>query len=295
MAFVSAGSAVALRRQHGTRSGQHAREGVQSLRYQSVKAPKRAVLRMQEEEAQEERKPEPYPGYYKDLEASGAKAMPKRAPKVGGRKSLLNAQGVPYAPWMRFREEDLDYKPSERKQPKTDARGRLAGDPQAQELAGTGLRAKFLGDELELAWQTGDETGNTGFILSRRRGKEEEFETVADYKSDPATFKSKGPAGGSYSYLCEKPEAGTWVYRISDVDENGAVSDLSQTLVEIESEEDQKKQRIALVVFGIFVVILAAIGFLADPESGTVVVFDTFLLLPRQGCRCSFFGVSQFY
>lgn len=269
MAFVSAGT------WHGGVAAWQSNKRSVSTTTTTTRTPRasRAALRMQDsqDENGEQRKPEPYPGYYRDLAQSGVQNTQddtKREVKVGGRKSLLRPDGRPYAPWMRVREEDLDVKPAEVKKSKSDAKGRLAGDPQQQELAGVGLRSRLLGDELELFWTTGDELGNKGFILQRRKGKSDKFEVIADYKTDPSALKSKGSNGGAYSYLCEKPEPGTWVYRVSDEDENGAVSDLSQTLVEIESEEDSQKQRIALIALVVLVVIAAAVGFLADPQSG---------------------------
>uniref|UniRef100_A0A7S0T6E7 Uncharacterized protein n=1 Tax=Erythrolobus madagascarensis TaxID=708628 RepID=A0A7S0T6E7_9RHOD len=217
-------------------------------------------------------KKEPYPGYFKDLERSGGGAVAepkkkKREAKVGGKKSMYRADGTAYAPWMvgQVIEEPDEFVPIA---PKTDAVGKMAKDPQQQELAGSGLKWKLLGDELELTWATGDETGNVGFMLQKRRGKSDKFELVDDYKSLPATFQSKGPAGGVYSYLGPKPEPGTWIYRVSDVAEDGTVSDLSQTLVEIESDEDSKKQRIAVIVFAVIALALFAAGFLSDPHSG---------------------------
>uniref|UniRef100_A0A7S1EU49 Uncharacterized protein n=1 Tax=Timspurckia oligopyrenoides TaxID=708627 RepID=A0A7S1EU49_9RHOD len=219
-----------------------------------------------------ERKPEPYPGYYKDLEKSGAAdiaaaASPtKKERKVGGKKSLYRPDGRAYAPWMigTLIEEPGEFAPVASK---TDAKGKLAVDPQQQELAGVGLKSKMLGDELELSWSTGSEENIAGFSLQRRRGKDSVWEQLDDYKTSK-DLKSKGVKGGDYSYLIPKPEPGTWIYRVSDVSENGAVNDLSQTLVEIESEEDQKKQKLALAVFVILAVIFAAIGFLSDPQSG---------------------------
>merc|ERR1711908_58436 len=48
----------------------------------------------------------------------------------------------------------------------------LAIDPQAAELgAGDGLRSKTISEEeVELRWSTGNEDGNAGFIVQRRKG-----------------------------------------------------------------------------------------------------------------------------
>mmetsp|Transcript_9554 Transcript_9554/g.16540 ORF Transcript_9554/g.16540 Transcript_9554/m.16540 type:complete len:207 (+) Transcript_9554:1-621(+) len=194
------------------------------------------------------------------------KEAEKRAKKVGGKKSLYRPDGTAYAPWMvgKVNEDVSSFKAPASK---TDAKGKLAIDPQQQELAGTGLRWRMLGDEIELFWSTGNEAGNQGFIIQKRRGKDDKWEKVSDFRTN-TTLKSKGADGGSYSYLTDRPEPGNWVYRVSDEDVNGKVSDLSQTLVEIESAQESKKQQIALIVFVVLVVILGAAGFFYDPQTG---------------------------
>merc|ERR1712032_1376522 len=91
-------------------------------------------------------------------------------------------------------------------------------DPQAAELgAGGGLKSKIISEEeVELKWSTGDESGNEGFIVQRRKGGTERFEEIASYTSF-APLKTKGAGGGVYSYLDDTvPSPGTWVYRIGD-------------------------------------------------------------------------------
>mmetsp|Transcript_878 Transcript_878/g.1895 ORF Transcript_878/g.1895 Transcript_878/m.1895 type:complete len:253 (-) Transcript_878:1331-2089(-) len=223
----------------------------------SVRTEGRWRMAAAEEEASEK---EPYPGYYRDLERSGV--APK---KVGGKKSLYRPDGTPYAPWMigAVNEEEVEFKP---KAPKTDAKGRLAKDPQSQELSGTGLKFKVFGDEeVELSWETSGEEGVEGFLVQRRKGKESSWDTLGDHKSIPS-LRSKGPDGGSYKFLDEQAGPGTWIYRVSDVDAQGNRSDLSQCLVEIESSGDQQKQRLALIVFLVLLVALGVLGILIDPQ-----------------------------
>merc|ERR1712113_1239960 len=89
-------------------------------------------------------------------------------------------------------------------------------DPQAAELgAGGGLKSKVISEEeVELKWSTGDETGNAGFVVQRRKGGKDKFEDIASFESF-APLKSKGPSGGDYRYLDDAvPSTGTWVYRI---------------------------------------------------------------------------------
>ena len=57
------------------------------------------------------------------------------------------------------------------------------------------------------------------------------------------------------------------MYRVSDVDENDNVADLAQVLVEIESPEDSKIQKIALVGLLVILAIAVAIGVSLDPQN----------------------------
>lgn len=60
------------------------------------------------------------------------------------------------------------------------------------ELSGTGVSAKRIGDEMvELTWSTGDEKGNVGFIVSRRRAKTDDWDEIASYNTFPP-LNSKG-------------------------------------------------------------------------------------------------------
>ena len=66
-------------------------------------------------------------------------------------------------------------------------------DPQAAELnAAGGLKSKVLSeDEIELRWETSDETGNAGFIVQRRAGGAADFENLESFESF-APLKTKG-------------------------------------------------------------------------------------------------------
>ncbi|KAK4525116.1 hypothetical protein GAYE_SCF08G3021 [Galdieria yellowstonensis] len=210
---------------------------------------------------------EPYPGYYRDMEQMGLKPKPKNdGLKVGGVKSLYRADGTPYAPWLigKVAEDPRPLAPKK----KPSASGRLAADPQLQEIAGIGLKARILGDEVELVWSTDNEENNVGFIVQRRKGGTEEFQVIGDYKSDPR-LKSKGSSGGNYSFIDSSVSPGTWVYRISDVNTKGETSDLSQTLVEIASSEDKTRQKLAVIILSALIITLFVVGLLLDPLSRT--------------------------
>ncbi|GJD10917.1 hypothetical protein Gasu2_50810 [Galdieria sulphuraria] len=122
------------------------------------------------EEANSLSEKEPYPGYYRDMEQLGLKPQPQKDDglKVGGAKSLYRADGTPYAPWLIGKVMEDPRPLTSRKKPS--ASGRLAADPQLQEIAGVGLKARILGDEVELVWSTDKEENNIGFVVQRRRG-----------------------------------------------------------------------------------------------------------------------------
>jgi hypothetical protein len=144
-------------------------------------------------------------------------------------------------------------------------RGALLQDSTNQELSGTGLKSKIInGNAVELEWATGAETSGTkGFIVKRRAKKTADFETLASYESY-GPLASKGPDGGLYRYLDENVSPGGYFYRITEVD-GATESDLSQCLVEIETQEEQKSQLIALVGLATIAIAAVAAGVLSDP------------------------------
>ena len=74
-----------------------------------------------------------------------------------------------------------------------------------------------------------------------------------------------GPDGGIYEWLDASTEPGRWIYRISDTDKRGRDSDLCQTLVEIETDSEQKGTVFALAGLGAILVGLVGAGALFDP------------------------------
>lgn len=220
---------------------------------------------------------EPYPGFFADMKRMGLtdeqaraqarkqqkQSSPVQSDRVGGAKNLYRPDGTPYAPWMAGIKENYESTVIKKR---TDATGRLAMDPQRGELSGVGLTYRMMGGNLQLIWATGSEEDNRGFVVYRRQGKSDKWEKLDDYRSDPE-LKSKGTGGNSYKYFVENPDPGTWVYRVSDVDSNDNVADLSQILIDIESPEDTKVQKIALVGLLAALAVAAIIGLSLDPQS----------------------------
>lgn len=60
------------------------------------------------------------------------------------------------------------------------------------ELSGVGLTAKrVFGDSVELTWNTGNEEGNIGFVVSRRAAKTDDWEEISSFETYPP-LNSKG-------------------------------------------------------------------------------------------------------
>lgn len=191
-------------------------------------------------------------------------------------RGMTSSSGVEFAPWMKVDAEAIAKAKEEREARKArQAQAALKSDsmlidPQAAETgAGGGMKSKVLSqEEVELTWETADEAGNAGFIVQRRRGGSENFGDLETYESF-APLRTKGPAGGSYKYLDDTADVGTWVYRILDCDTAGTRSAVCQKLVEIESKDEQN----FTVVVGVFALGLALVatiaGLVADPIQST--------------------------
>jgi len=185
--------------------------------------------------------------------------------------------GVEYAPWLKMdaaKEAETRQIAKEKAairakqiQKEKELSGTLYFDSQAQELGGAGLNSKIIDGDVELTWMTKKETNTKGYVLKRRAAKTEDFVTIADYESW-GPLASKGDEGGVYSFLDTTTSPGGYIYRVTEVDNSGIESDLSQCLVEIQTDEEQRNTVIAAA--GIAVVAVAAVvgGLLLDPYAG---------------------------
>jgi hypothetical protein len=187
---------------------------------------------------------------------------------------MKSVTGVEFAPWMKVDPEAVARAKAEREARKARAGPSqidpLSIDPQAAELGGGGgLKSKVLSEEeVELRWSSADEGDNKGFIVERRRGGANDFETLESYEKF-APLRSKGMQGGDYVYLDDTAGPGTWVYRIVDEDASGKRTAVCQKLVEVESQAEQTQQ----VVVGVFIATLAlvavGVGVFLDPMQTT--------------------------
>lgn len=192
--------------------------------------------------------------------------------------NLRNEKGVDYAPWMAISEEDeaeirkiMKAKTVARRLREEQQRsvsGSLYLDSQAQELSGTGLKAKIIDEDVELEWATKSETDTKGFVVKRRAAKTDEFVTIASFENW-GPLQSQGKEGGIYRYLDTEVPPGGWVYRVAECDNAGTESDLCQCLVEVQTKEEQQAAVIAAVSIGVLAVLAVVAGLVLDPLNGS--------------------------
>ncbi|CAB9511617.1 expressed unknown protein [Seminavis robusta] len=185
--------------------------------------------------------------------------------------NLRNEKGVDYAPWMNISEEDekqirqlMAEKAAARRKRQEQERtvsGALLMDSQAQELSGGGLKPKIIGEDIQLEWATSREANTKCFKLKRRAAKTNDFQTIAE-------LPSQGLGGGVYSFFDDQAGPGGWVYRVTEVENNGRESDISQCLVEVQTKEEQRGAVIAAGGIAVLMAGLLAAGVLLDPNGG---------------------------
>lgn len=182
---------------------------------------------------------------------------------------------VEYAPWMQLSEKEEEEIRQiikekkrirdKRREEQKRASGNLYYDSTAQELSGTGVKAKIIDEtSVELQWGTKSEVDCKGFIVRRRAVKAKDFETLASYENY-GPLVSKGPDGGTYKFLDTTASPGGWFYRISEKSSNGEESDLSQCLVEIQTEDEQRFTLVATLGIALTVVLAVLAGISIDP------------------------------
>ena len=188
---------------------------------------------------------------------------------------LSNERGIEYAPWMgidaknpeeirQIMREKVEAR-RRRAQQEMDVSGSLLKDSAAAELGGLGVRAKIIDQStVELEWATDVESSTKGFKVKRRATKTSDFDVLASYENN-ALLVSKGKDGGTYRFLDETASPGGWVYRITECESNGNENDLSQCLVEIQTEEEQRGAKIAAAAFGIIAVLTVIAASVLDP------------------------------
>lgn len=210
----------------------------------------------------------------KSMEDEVEEMVQKELKKTRRMSNLRNEKGIAYAPWMNISREDEEEIRSmmrdkaaarRRRFENAEVKGNLLRDSAFQELSGTGLKSKVInGNDVELEWATAKEANSKGFIVKRRAAKTTDFQEVASYKTY-GPLASQGSEGGVYRYLDEDVPPGGWVYRVTECEANGQESDLSQCLVEIQTQQERIATLIGVGVFGAAAAGAIAAGFLLDP------------------------------
>lgn len=164
--------------------------------------------------------------------------------KRKARKMMFNPDGVAYAPWLtRQVDEDAiveDLIRKERREKGLPVGGGAKEKSKKMSERGEiesseGLRWRMNGDQVELAWITGNEKDNKGYIVEKRPSYGGEFQEVASFK-EVSQLMSKGVSGGKYRYTDPSTTPGSWVYRVQDFDVAGKKTVLCQSFVEVETE-----------------------------------------------------------
>lgn len=198
--------------------------------------------------------------------------------KMKRASNLRNANGVEYAPWMNITPEaETEIKKvmkqkaearRKRKDEEAGVSGALLMDSQAQELSGGGLQTKIVSDnEIELSWSTNSEASTKGFAIKRRQARTEDFTTIVSYENW-GPLASKGPDGGTYTFLDDGVAPGGWVYRITECETNGTENDICQALVEVQTADEQRGAIFAAVGIIVLAIGAFAAGILLDPVGG---------------------------
>lgn len=212
-----------------------------------------------------------------DVEKEVERIFQEEKEKTLRMSRFSNEKGMEYAPWMNMtpddearirtlaREKTMARK--KRQMQEQNVRGALLKDSTNQELSGTGVQYKIIdGDSVELEWSTESEPNTIGYIVKRRQSKTNDFVTIASYETHPTLLSSKGVTGGTYRYLDENVGEGvSYMYRITEKEIDDEENDLSQCLVEIQSNSEKQTQLIATIGFLTLAVGTLAAGLLLDP------------------------------
>ena len=109
-----------------------------------------------------------------------------------------------------------------------------------------GMKWRMNGGQVELAWITGGEDNNKGYIVEKRPSYGGDFQEVASY-NEVSQLVSKGISGGRYQYSDPSTAGGSWIYRVKDCDAVGSQNVLCQCFVEVQTDAESKSQAVKLL------------------------------------------------
>ena len=184
------------------------------------------------------------------------------------RKMMYNENGVAYAPWVSqqidedaiirdlIKKEKFSAEGKNKKQTSILDRGEIVGSE--------GMKWRMSANQVQLAWSTGGEADNKGFIVEKRPSYGGDFQEIGSFQ-EVSGLKSAGASGGKYVYTDPSSAAGSWIYRVQDCDDTGKKNVLCQCFVEVQTESENKAQMGVLVGLVGILAAAAAAGSLLDP------------------------------
>lgn len=149
-------------------------------------------------------------------------------------KRMFNENGVAYAPWVDKQiNEEAIIDDLTRKEKTEDVKVERTSTLDRGELdVSEGMKWRIQGNQVDLAWGTGGETDNQGFIVEKRLRYGGDFAEIASFREISA-LKSKGEQGGRCRYTDPFTAGDSRIYRVRDWDSAGDTNTLCQAFVEV--------------------------------------------------------------
>jgi hypothetical protein len=189
------------------------------------------------------------------------------------RKRLLAVKK--YAPWMAdtVSPEAIAMREKAERERRDKKVEKLVGnriDPAKQELSGSGLKIRvetFVDTgRVKLEWSTGSEESNLGFIVSRKGARDVDFKDIADFDGFQS-LRSKGPAGGTYTFTDEDVPAGEYLYKVQDVAVGTKdLTEVCRKSIEVQTQGEQSNNVVLVGGFLALCGLLYAVGSVLDPQ-----------------------------
>ena len=116
--------------------------------------------------------------------------------KAKARKMMYNENGVAYAPWVtRQINEEAIIEGLILKEKGGPAKKKTSILDRGEIESSEGMKWRMNGDQVDLAWVTGVEDDNKGYIVEKRPSYGGDFQEVASFR-EVAGLRSKGQSGG---------------------------------------------------------------------------------------------------
>lgn len=181
---------------------------------------------------------------------------------------MYNENGVAYAPWVSQQiDEDAIIKDLIRKE-RESAEGKAKRVTtildRGEIVSSEGMKWRMQDTQVQLAWSTGGENDNQGYIVQKRPSYGGDFQEIASFR-EVSGLQSQGAGGGKYVYTDPSSAAGSWIYRVQDCDSAGKTNTLCQCFVEVQTEAESNAQTGVLVALVGILAAAAAAGALLDP------------------------------